>query len=58
MTVYRQWFCNCHGLPQQLDSEVLYDHEAIEPACKYCGATPSSDPKKMLSFRDQEEWDD
>ena len=58
MTLYRQWFCSCRGVPHQLDSEVLYDEDAAEPVCEHCGASPSSDPKHTISYRDQEEWDD
>ena len=59
MTITRKWYCNCSGKPRELSSEKLMEEEeAAEPFCPRCGATPSSDPKKSLSFRDEESWKD
>jgi hypothetical protein len=57
MSVYRMWYCNGTGRPK----EIIYDdqpEEAAEPVCAKCGASPSSDPKHTISYRDQEEWDE
>lgn len=55
MDVGRTWFCNCSGKLVELEPVEIEDDEPLEPACRYCGATPSSDPKKTLTFRDAEE---
>lgn len=58
-TTRRKWFCACSGQPRGLNEEKLVDEEeGAEPFCPRCGATPSSDPKKTLTYRDQETWDD
>jgi len=59
MTVTRKWFCNCSGSPRELNTEKqIEEEEAAEPFCPRCGATPSSDPRKTISYRDAETWDD
>ena len=59
MDVYRKWFCNCTGAPVELIYENALDTEEDvgEPVCEVCGATPSSDPKRTVTYRDVEEWD-
>jgi len=58
MGVYRKWYCNCSGLPSELEYDAHLEEETSDPVCARCGASPSSDPKHTISFRDQEEWDD
>ena len=58
MGVYRNWFCNCAGLPMELIYNDPGDEETGDPVCPQCGATPSADPKHTISFRDQEDWED
>ena len=60
MTIYRKWYCSCSGKPLELEYQsapVLEDEEG-EPVCRRCGATPSSDPRKTISYQDIESWDD
>ena len=58
MDVSRRWFCNCSGKKTELNFNPGLDDEDVgEPACEYCGATPSSDPKKTLLFTDEEDWE-
>lgn len=57
MSVYRRWFCACTGKPEELIYDQLPEEETLgEPICERCGASPSSDPKRTLSFRDEEEF--
>lgn len=58
MSVYRKWYCNCSGRPRELELDAHLEEETSDPVCAVCGASPSSDPKHTISFRDQEEWDD
>lgn len=60
MSVYRKWYCSCSGKPLELEyqSVPVEEGEAGEPACRRCGATPSSDPRKTVSYEDVENWDD
>jgi len=60
MTVYRKWYCICTGKPLELEyqSTPVDEDDLAEPACRRCGATPSSDPKHTVSFRDVENWED
>ncbi len=59
MSIYRKWFCNCEGKPKELNYElVLEDEGGGEPYCERCGATPSSDPKHTVTYKDVEEYDD
>lgn len=59
MSVYRRWFCNCTGKPVELIYDQVLDEEIPgEPVCERCGAGPSSDPKRTLSFRDEETFED
>lgn len=56
MSVYRKWFCACNGKIKELNyEEVLEDEITGEPFCERCGATPSSDPRHTVSFRDEED---
>lgn len=57
MSVYRKWYCTCTGKPVELDYEETLEEEG-EPYCDRCGATPSSDPKQTIIFRDVEDWED
>jgi hypothetical protein len=58
MDVYRKWYCTCSGKPLELSYDHSEDEEDVgEPACERCGATPSSDPKRTISYKDVEEWD-
>jgi hypothetical protein len=36
----------------------MVEDEPLEPACRRCGATPSSDPKKTITFREVDTWED
>lgn len=58
MTLIRKWYCNCKGKPLELVFVEPLEDEPGEPACRYCGATPSSDPRHTITFKDKEEWDD
>lgn len=61
MSVYRKWFCTCDGKPVELSYEELLEGEEgenAEPFCTRCGATPSSDPKRTVIYRDVEDWED
>lgn len=59
MSVYRKWFCTCSGQPLELNYDrSLDEEEGGEPYCERCGATPSSDPRKTITFRDVENWDE
>jgi hypothetical protein len=59
MTIYRKWFCTCSGQRVELNyNQVLEEEEGGEPYCERCGATPSSDPRRTIIYRDVEEWDD
>lgn len=62
MSVFRKWYCACTGKPREMSYErVREDDEEAgsnEPFCPKCGATPSSDPKKDVMYRDIEDWED
>ncbi|ALC17766.1 hypothetical protein DSOUD_3040 [Desulfuromonas soudanensis] len=58
MSVYRKWYCTCKGLPVELVYEENFEEEKGEPFCQGCGATPSSDPKQTVLYRDIEDWED
>ena len=59
MSIYRKWYCTCSGKPVELPSAPEnVDDEPVEPACQHCGATPSSDPRKTVIYRDIEDWED
>jgi len=57
MDVYRKWFCTCTGKPVELAFVETQEEEDGEPACERCGATPSSDPKHTVIYRDEKEWE-
>jgi len=58
MDVSRRWFCTCTGKKIELHAITgLDDEDAGEPACEQCGATPSSDPKKTVVYKDVEDWE-
>ena len=51
------------GVPMLSHDQILtYDEiledEPVVPVCEFCGASPSSDPKKTIIYRDEENWDD
>ena len=52
MNIERKWYCNCAGQPRELVFVAIAEDEAAEPACPRCGATPSSDPRHTVSYRD------
>lgn len=57
MEVYRIWYCTCTGKPQEVSYEEALDEEDRgEPVCRLCGASPSSDPRRTLSYRDVEDF--
>ncbi|SHI90492.1 hypothetical protein SAMN02745165_01085 [Malonomonas rubra DSM 5091] len=58
MTVYRQWFCKCSGKALELVGDPHIEEESLEPTCPRCGATPSSDPKHTISFKDRDNYSD
>jgi len=61
MDVERRWYCNCTGKLVELNYSEAWEEDedgASEPACERCGATPSSDPKHTLVFRDAVGYDD
>lgn len=58
MTTYRKWYCSCRGKALELSVVETADDEPAEPACQRCGASPSSDPRHTISYRDVENWDD
>ena len=58
MTVHRQWFCNCQGKQRELVVDSYIEEDSLEPTCPRCGATPSSDPKRTISFVDREDQAD
>ena len=52
MIVERRWFCSCSGQARELVYVETGEDEAAEPACPRCGASPSSDPKRTISYKD------
>ena len=52
METNRKWFCSCRGKPVELSFENPLEEEQGEPTCTRCGASPSSDPKKTISYKD------
>lgn len=59
MSTLRKWYCRCTGKSIELEFSPLEEEsEFAEPACRFCGATPSSDPRQTLSSKDEETWDD
>jgi len=59
MSLYRKWYCACSGSPIELITPPPLDEdEPAEPACQHCGATPSSDPRKTVVYRDEDDWED
>jgi hypothetical protein len=52
MIVERKWFCDCAGQPRELMVMENAEDESGEPTCPRCGASPSSDPRHTVSFRD------
>lgn len=59
MDNFRIYYCNCTGKQVQMVYEATFGEEpdeVSEPHCPKCGATPSSDPKHVVSFHDQERF--
>lgn len=54
MIVERKWFCSCTGQARELVYVETAEDDAAEPACPRCGASPSSDPKRTVTFQDTE----
>ncbi|MBE0596332.1 MAG: hypothetical protein IH614_03580 [Desulfuromonadales bacterium] len=55
MDVYRRWFCTCSSTRVELAYEAIAEGETDEPGeptCPRCGATPSSDPRRTVSYED------
>ena len=59
MSIYRKWYCTCSGTAGGTAAGPAgAEDEPDEPVCERCGATPSSDPKKTVIYRDVEDWED
>jgi hypothetical protein len=58
MNTYRKWYCTCTGKPIELGVREFAEDEPLEPVCERCGASPSSDPKKTIIFREIQDWED
>jgi len=58
MTIHRQWYCDCSGEQRELPTLELGEDEPGEATCEFCGATPSSDPRHTVSYRDLEDRND
>ena len=58
MSIFRKWFCRCTGKPVELNYENVLDDDGGEPYCEACGATPSSDPRRTVTYRDVETEED
>lgn len=57
MDVHRLWFCTCSGKPLEISPEIPQEEEApSEPVCRRCGASPSSDPRHTITYKDVEDW--
>ena len=54
MIIERIWFCNCSGQPRELVMVETAEDETGEPTCPRCGASPSSDPKRTVGYRDEQ----
>ena len=52
MESVRKWYCNCRGKPLELTVEDPLEEEQSEPTCSRCGASPSADPKRTISYHD------
>lgn len=52
METIRKWYCSCRGKPIELTVEDPLEEELSEPICSRCGASPSADPKKTISYKD------
>lgn len=52
METIRRWYCSCRGKALELTFEDPLEEERGEPTCNRCGASPSADPKKTITFRD------
>ena len=58
MSMSRKWYCSCRGKPLELNIVVSGEDEPVEPTCQRCGASPSSDPRHTITYRDIESWND
>lgn len=58
MSIYRKWYCTCTGLPVELGEREELEDEPGQAVCDRCGASPSSDPKRTITHRDIEDWED
>ena len=52
MTITRKWYCSCRGKLAELSTMEFFEDEPTEPTCQRCGASPSSDPRHTISFKD------
>lgn len=50
--VERRYFCNCTGKPIELIPVETEEEGTLDLICQHCGASPSSDPKHTISFKD------
>jgi len=55
MPTLRQWFCSCTGKKRELVMDPHVEEDSLEPTCPRCGATPSSDPRRTISYRELDE---
>jgi len=58
MSLHRKWYCSCRGKPLELSVVEIVEDEPVEPVCQRCGASPSSDPRHTITYKDQEKWED
>ena len=57
MEGFRSYYCSCSGTRIPLVYDPTFEEEpdeVTEPHCPKCGASPSSDPKHVIGFRDQQ----
>ena len=52
METTRKWYCSCRGKPIEIYFADPLEEEQGEPTCNRCGASPSADPKKTISYHD------
>jgi len=50
--VERRYFCNCSGKPIELVPVEADEEGRLDLICERCGASPSSDPRHTIFYRD------